>query len=77
MDPTIIIILAIILLLLIILNHISIVPGGCAGTMYGCCSDGITPKMNQWGTNCYGYGCGTGAVWRVAPGSSAPGRRRP
>lgn len=27
--------------------------GGCAGTRYGCCPDGHTPKMNYIGTNCY------------------------
>lgn len=26
--------------------------GGCAGTEYGCCSDGKTAKMNPEGTNC-------------------------
>jgi len=27
--------------------------GGCAGTRYGCCPDGRTPKMNTIGSNCY------------------------
>lgn len=27
--------------------------GGCAGTRYGCCPDGRTPKMNLIGSNCY------------------------
>jgi len=22
--------------------------GGCAGTRWGCCSDGVTPKRNSW-----------------------------
>jgi hypothetical protein len=26
--------------------------GGCAGTMYGCCPDGRTPKMDATGLNC-------------------------
>lgn len=27
--------------------------GGCAGTQYGCCPNGITAKANYLGTNCY------------------------
>ena len=26
--------------------------GGCAGTRYGCCPDGRTPRANYRGTNC-------------------------
>ena len=26
--------------------------GGCAGTRYGCCPNGSTPKMNVIGSNC-------------------------
>jgi len=26
--------------------------GGCAGTRYGCCPNGTTPRMNPIGTNC-------------------------
>jgi hypothetical protein len=26
--------------------------GGCAGTRYGCCPNGVTPRMNPAGTNC-------------------------
>ena len=26
--------------------------GGCAGTRYGCCPNGLTPRMNPAGTNC-------------------------
>ena len=27
--------------------------GGCAGTQYGCCSDGVTAKVDADGTNCH------------------------
>ena len=26
--------------------------GGCAGTRYGCCPNGVTARMNPIGTNC-------------------------
>lgn len=26
--------------------------GGCAGTRYGCCPNGTTPKANFLGSNC-------------------------
>ena len=26
--------------------------GGCAGTIYGCCPNNYTPKVNQQGSNC-------------------------
>ena len=26
--------------------------GGCAGTRYGCCPNGTTPKANYIGSNC-------------------------
>ena len=26
--------------------------GGCAGTRYGCCTDGVTSKVNAQGSNC-------------------------
>ena len=26
--------------------------GGCAGTQYGCCPNGVTARMNPAGTNC-------------------------
>ena len=26
--------------------------GGCAGTQFGCCSNGRTPRANPRGTNC-------------------------
>jgi len=26
--------------------------GGCAGTRYGCCPNGQTPRMNPTGSNC-------------------------
>jgi hypothetical protein len=27
--------------------------GGCSGTQYGCCPNGVTAKSNNLGTNCY------------------------
>lgn len=27
--------------------------GGCAGTMFGCCPNNITAKINQQGSNCF------------------------
>ena len=29
--------------------------GGCSGTQYGCCSDGVTAKVDQRGSNCLLY----------------------
>lgn len=29
--------------------------GGCAGTRYGCCSDGKTSKKDMFGSNCLLY----------------------
>lgn len=26
--------------------------GGCAGTRYGCCPNGVSPKANYLGSNC-------------------------
>jgi hypothetical protein len=26
--------------------------GGCEGTMYGCCPNNVTPKINEQGSNC-------------------------
>jgi hypothetical protein len=26
--------------------------GGCSGTRYGCCPNGVTPKSNYIGSNC-------------------------
>ena len=31
------------------------IKGGCSGTRYGCCPNGVTPKENVWGSNCGGY----------------------
>ena len=34
-------------------DHAHIKPiGGCAGTRYGCCTNGVTARMNPAGTNC-------------------------
>ena len=33
--------------------------GGCAGTEFGCCPDGVTAS-NEFGSNCYGPGPGPG-----------------
>ena len=63
----ILLIILIIILFMIIVNHIIIVTptqvvpvvvpgkpiGGCAGTRYGCCPNGSTPKANYLGSNCY------------------------
>lgn len=27
--------------------------GGCSGTRYGCCPNGVTPKVDYVGSNCY------------------------
>ena len=54
MDKTLIIVLAIILVILILLNGMTPHPiGGCVSTRYGCCADGVTPKMDYYGSNCY------------------------
>jgi len=26
---------------------------GCRWTRWGCCFDNLTPKLDQWGTNCH------------------------
>lgn len=38
--------------------------GGCAGTRWGCCADGVTPKSDPLGTNC-----------NVGPAPIRPSRR--
>lgn len=81
-NKTIIITLAIILFLLIMLNHIIITPvippkpiGGCAGTMYGCCPNLMTPKFDAQGTNCLGSkpigGC-AGTMYGCCPNQVTP-----
>lgn len=61
----ILIIFLIIILVIMLSRHITIIHtqnvpvpvpvkpiGGCAGTRYGCCPNGITARMNPVGTNC-------------------------
>lgn len=59
----ILLIFLIIILLIMLSRHITIIHtqnvpvpvkpiGGCAGTRYGCCPNGITARMNPVGTNC-------------------------
>jgi hypothetical protein len=35
-----------------VLPHLRHKVGGCAGTRYGCCPNGRTPRANPWGSNC-------------------------
>lgn len=35
-----------------VFNHIKPRIGGCAGTRFGCCPNGRTPRSNPWGSNC-------------------------
>ena len=57
---TILIILLLILISLfvyaIFMPHYTIQPAGCISTRWGCCSDGMTAKEDQMGTNCAAYG---------------------
>jgi hypothetical protein len=66
MNTNTIVILFLIFLIIIILfkTHVTIINpqpvpgpvvkpiGGCAGTRYGCCPNGVTARMNPAGTNC-------------------------
>ena len=65
MDTNTILMIFLILLLLIMLfkTRVTVVDiqpvpvpikpiGGCAGTRYGCCPNGVTARMNPAGTNC-------------------------
>ncbi len=63
-----IIILVVILIVMLFRSHVTVIQpqpikpvpipvpvkpiGGCAGTRYGCCPDGRTPRINPMGTNC-------------------------
>lgn len=35
-----------------VLPHMKPRIGGCAGTRFGCCPNGRTPRANPWGSNC-------------------------
>jgi len=47
--------------------------GGCAGTIYGCCPDGINPKTDPSGNNCMPLigGC-AGTIYGCCPNSKEP-----
>jgi hypothetical protein len=57
----IIVILISVLIIMLFRNHITIIKpvvnpkpiGGCAGTRYGCCPNGVTARINPLGSNCY------------------------
>ena len=35
-----------------VFHHMKPRIGGCAGTRFGCCPNGRTPRANPWGSNC-------------------------
>ena len=47
--------------------------GGCAGTRWGCCPDGVTTRLDQDGTNCTDVigGC-AGTRWGCCPDGTTP-----
>jgi hypothetical protein len=63
-----IIFLVIVLLIMIFKTHVTVIDnqpvqpvpvhvpiksiGGCAGTRYGCCPNGVTARVNPLGSNC-------------------------
>lgn len=57
--------------------------GGCEGTRWGCCPDGITPKYDSRGSNCVGHkhhrrnigGC-AGTRFGCCPNSNVPKKDR-
>jgi hypothetical protein len=65
---TILIIFLVIVLLIMIFTHVTVIDnqpvqpvhvpapiksiGGCAGTRYGCCPNGVTARVNPLGSNC-------------------------
>jgi hypothetical protein len=67
-NKVLIILLIVILVIMLFQSHITIIHGppspvpvpvpivkpigGCAGTRYGCCPNGMTPRIDAAGTNC-------------------------
>jgi len=60
-----IIFLIIVILIMLFRTHVTIIDpqpvpvpvpvrpiGGCAGTRYGCCPNGLTPRFDEVGSNC-------------------------
>lgn len=52
MEEIYIIIFIMLILIIYLLYKVHDHPGGCKGTIYGCCPDNITAKRNSLGTNC-------------------------
>jgi hypothetical protein len=72
METVVLVILGAILVLLLVLNHVTVIETTnvvvqkCAQTTFGCCPDGVTSKVNYYGTNCPGF------VPQPAPAPSPP-----
>lgn len=52
MEEIYIIIFLMLILIIYLLYKVHHQPGGCKGTIYGCCPNNITAKRNSLGTNC-------------------------